>query len=160
VKSAELGRIRKFRLTKWRERLNEFSDDSEIKSLREEIGILRILLEEQMNTCTSTNELIMHSGRIGDLILKIEKLVSSCHRLDTSLGGMLDKSAAHQFSLEVVKIIQNELSTAIESIVTDTSEENINKILGEVVIDAIVRRLSDALTHLNKPDVGDDSQRT
>jgi hypothetical protein len=102
---AEKDRIRTYRLSKWRTRLDEFADDPKVKGLREEIGILRILLEETMNRCSDESDLILQSNRISDLIGRIEKVVSSCHRLEQSTGQLLDKTMALNFATQVVEII-------------------------------------------------------
>lgn len=98
-----------YRLTKWQARLDDKTGQSELKSLRDEIGILRVLMEETLNKCHSDMELILQSGRIADLAMKIEKLVSSCHKLEGSMGKLMDKSAILQFAAEIVEIISKEL---------------------------------------------------
>lgn len=99
-----------YRLTKWQARLDDKTGQSEIKSLRDEIGILRVIMEETLNKCTNQTELIIHSGRIADLAMKIEKLVASCHKLEGSMGKLMDKSAILQFASEIVEIISKELA--------------------------------------------------
>ncbi len=78
-------KLRNYRLQKYRERINEKADSDVIKSLREEIGILRMIMEEVINRCTDDTDLIIYSPKITDLALKIEKVVVSCHKLETSL---------------------------------------------------------------------------
>lgn len=94
-----------YRLSKWQLRVDEFAGHDKVKSLREEIGILRILLEETVNKCSDTVDLVLNSSKIADLVAKIEKLVVSCHRLESNLGLMLDKQAAMQLASEFVEII-------------------------------------------------------
>lgn len=96
---------RNYRLTKWQQRLNEFADHDKVKSLREEIGILRILLEETMAKCNDADDLMMYSGKITDVVMKIEKVVSSCHRLEASTGLLIDKTAILSLGSAVVEII-------------------------------------------------------
>lgn len=98
-----------YRLTRYQARLDDKTGQSEIKSLRDEIGILRIVMEETLNKCTSDMELMVQSGKISDLAIKIEKLVSSCHKLEGSMGKLMDKSAILQFAAEIVEIIGKEL---------------------------------------------------
>lgn len=97
--------LRNYRLSKWQDRIDQLADSSKVKSLREDIGILRMMLEETINKCNDEVELVMNSAKIADLVLKIEKLVTSCHRLESNLGLMLDKQAAMQLSGEIVNII-------------------------------------------------------
>lgn len=111
---------RNYRLTKWQARMEEFADSDKVKSLREEIGILRILLEENMNRCQSAMDIVLYSGKISDLVVKIEKLVASCHRLEQSTGLLLDKSAVINLSNTIITIIANNVKDdAILSVVSD-----------------------------------------
>ena len=119
--------LRNYRLAKWQSRLNEFADNSNIKSLREEIGILRIILEETINKCQDTEELIIYSGKIADNVIKIEKLVSSCHRLELSLGVLLDKTVVLQIA-----------DTIIETIGKYITDSNILDKIGNEIIVAIM----------------------
>lgn len=100
---------RNYKLDKWRSRLNEKADAEGIKSLRDEIGILRIVLEERLNKCNDAHDLILQSGPISDMIMKIEKVVSSCHKLEGSMGQLLDKQAILQFASKVITILGNHI---------------------------------------------------
>lgn len=102
---ARAKETRTYRLAQWQERVNEMADDPKAKGLREEIGILRMLLERTVLLCTDASTLMMMSNKISDLVIKIEKLVSSCHRLEASTGMMLDKSAAVHLAMMIVQII-------------------------------------------------------
>lgn len=99
--------LRLFRLGQWQGRADAFTDHPNIKSLREEISILRILLEERFVRCKSEMDLILQSGPISDLILKIEKVVTSCHKLEASMGEHIEKAQLLIFASEVVKIISD-----------------------------------------------------
>jgi len=94
-----------YRLQIWQERLEEFTTSSECNTLKNEVGILRLALEEILNKCTDSNHLLLYSQKISDLAVKIEKLISSSHRIEKSLGTLLDKSAALSFAGEVINII-------------------------------------------------------
>lgn len=100
--------VRNYRLTKWHAELQRHATAPEVKGLRDEIGILRMVLEERLNRCTDSTDILLHSGAIGDMVLKIEKLVSSCHKLEGLMGQLLDKQAILQFAGEVIDIIGEE----------------------------------------------------
>jgi hypothetical protein len=116
LQSQELTKIRNFRLTKWQAQLDAKTDSSVIKSLREEIGILRILLEERMNRCDDVTDLMLQSGPISDLVMKIERVVGSCHKLEGSMGQLLDKQALLNFASNVITIISEVLDGQDEAI--------------------------------------------
>jgi hypothetical protein len=116
--------LRNYRLTKWQSRVNDKADQDNIKNLREEIGIMRILMETVINACTDENDLMMASAKIADMVGKIDGLVKSCHKLEGSMGHLLDKQAILQFAGQVIGII----SKHIEDV------EVLNKIADEITL--------------------------
>ena len=126
--------IRNYQLDKFKGRLNRHAGSSGLKSLRDEIAILRMIMEERLNACRDATDLILNSGAISDLVLKIDKLVSSCHKLEGSMGQLLDKSAILQFAAEIIEIVGDEVQN-------------------EEVIEAIGNRIMKAVGH-----IGDESE--
>ena len=108
-------RLRNYRLAKWKNRVGEFADSPGIKSLRDEIGILRLMLENMLESCNDSMELILYSQRISDLVMKIEKLVVSCDKLENRMGLLLDKKTVLYLAQRYVEII-NEYVTEPETI--------------------------------------------
>jgi len=98
-----------YRLAKYRARLDEFNDSHNLKSLNEEIGILRMVLEEMLNHCDTPIGLISFAPQISDLAIKIEKLVTSCYKLEKSLSNYLDKTSIIQIAQEIVNIISTKI---------------------------------------------------
>ena len=109
LQSQELKSLNNFRLGKWQAYVEKHKDDPGIKSLRNEIGILRVIMEEQMMKCETSHDLIMMSGQISDLVMKIDRVVNSCHKLEGSMGQLLDKSALLQFASQIIEVISLEL---------------------------------------------------
>lgn len=105
VTSNETAKVRNYNFLRYRDRVNHFADSSGIKSLREEIGVLRMLLEDTINRCESDNDLMIYSSRIIELVSKIERVVISCHKLESAIGEMLDKSTIINISTQIVNII-------------------------------------------------------
>jgi hypothetical protein len=105
AESAERKRMRNYRLAKFKARVTELGDSDNITSLKDEVAILRMLIEERINRCNDSHELLLVSGPLSDLIMKCEKLVTSCHRLDSRLGNLLDRSKILQFAQVVIEII-------------------------------------------------------
>lgn len=103
--SKERLSIRQYRLAKWRDAVDHYAGHEKLKDLSEEVGILRVILEETLNKCNSSDELLMNSNRISDLILKIEKVVGTLHRLQQATGQLLDKTAALNFAMQIVNIV-------------------------------------------------------
>jgi hypothetical protein len=118
--NAQQDVARNYRLTKWQAQLERMGDNPSLKSLRDELAILRMLMEERLNLCKDSHDLILQSHVISDLATKIERLVLSCSKLDFQLGKMLDKSALVNFANEIISIIGEEVKdpAAIDSIAT------------------------------------------
>lgn len=127
VRAKEEEKKRIYRLQQYAERVGEIADHDQVKSLREEIGIARIVLEQLVNQCTDQMTIILHSSRIADLVTRIQKLVESCHRLEQSTGMLLDKAAA----LHLASVIVGIISKHVEE--TDTIDQ-----ISSEIVDAIV----------------------
>jgi len=111
IKKEEAKSIYNFRVDKYRLRINEIAKSSNIKSLREEIGVLRMLLEERMNSIgDDLGQLILQSGDLSEMVVKIDKLVNSCHNLESKLGVMIDKTTLLAITEQIVAIISSEIN--------------------------------------------------
>ena len=106
VQSEKKEKQRLYNLTKYRQRLNELdAPNQEVKNLREEIGISRIVLEEIVNNCRGPVDMLSNAPKISDLASKIGKLVTQCHNIDKSLGQYMDKNDIVQIAQEFVQVI-------------------------------------------------------
>ena len=121
--------LRNYRLLKFQARMGEFATSPDIKSLRDEIAILRMLLEETINKCRDSKDLILKSSVISDLIMKVDKTVTSCHKMEGSMGKLLDKSAILQFASEVINIISENV---VEEDVMAKISDDILKVVGRI----------------------------
>ena len=102
-------KLHAYRLGKWESRIRTHASSSNAKSLGAELGILRIMLEEQLEACTSTPELLLRSSAISDLVTKIEKLVLSVHKLDKDMGVTMDQTQAMNFGMSIVGILDRHI---------------------------------------------------
>jgi len=115
-------------VARWRRQLDEKKGSTEIKSLRDEIGLLRILLETRLNRCEDEHDLLLQSAAISDLIMKINMVVQACHKLESSMGHLLDKQAILQFAQVVINIISTsvtddaQINTIADSILAHVKE--------------------------------------
>ncbi len=123
IAAAERASLTNYRLTKWNAQLQRMSTNPGIKSLRDEIGILRMIMEEKLNQCGTPAELMLQSGPLSDLVMKITAVVKSCHSLEGSMKQLLDKQAILQFAGTVITIITNHIE----------DEEVIGKIAKEII---------------------------
>lgn len=103
-------RARLYRVEMWQRRLSEFNDSDQVKSLREEVGVLRILLEETMKRCREPNDLLQFSARIQSIAVDIQKLVTACDRLERNMGEMMDKPTTIKFAGKLIEIVSEEIT--------------------------------------------------
>jgi len=129
-RSVERKSLRNYRIGIYQARLERFADSDIIKSLREEIGLLRILVETRFASCKTDMDLMLQSGPIADLIMKVEKTVTSCHSMEDKLKQVLDKQALIQFAGEVVGIVGEALPDAPDKI--DTISNGILALIGRL----------------------------
>ena len=125
VASTKKQAMNNFKLNQYKQRAEDLSGSDKLASLSDEVALLRILIEERWNRCTTSSELLLSSGPLSDLITKSASLVERCHKLDTTLGNLLDKSKVMQFAQMIIEIISKN--------VTD-----------EEVLEAISREINDA----------------
>lgn len=142
VASTKAEAIRNYNLGKWRDRVNNFADNPQVKSLREEIGITRMVLEEYLLKCQEPNDLLIYSTRITQMIQQIQKLVEGCHKLEERTGKLLDKQSVIVVCDSIVKII----GTRIED------PDVLNLIAAEMVdVVAKIGGLNNVFEHADSP---------
>jgi len=97
--------LRMYRLAQWQTRVNQLADHDKIKSLRDEIAILRMLVENRIAHCSDSQDLLLQSGPLSDLLMKVEKVVSSCNRLESKLGDVLDAQRVRNLASAFMQMI-------------------------------------------------------
>lgn len=120
--------MKNYRLTKFRKRTEELCNSNNISSLRDEIAILRMIIEEKINACHDESHLLLMSGPLSDLIMKCGALVEKCQRLEYKLGNFLDRTKVTQFAQVCVEII----GSYVQEEDMDNVSEEILKALGEI----------------------------
>lgn len=107
IQSAEAQGVRNYRLTKWQGLLERHASSPQIKSLRDEVGILRMILEERLNQIEDAQGLLLQSHTISDMVSRIERAVVSCQKVETLTGQMLDKQDVAEFGSRIIAIIHS-----------------------------------------------------
>lgn len=92
-----------------RSRLAALREHNDVKSLRDEISIARMLLEDRFNLIQNDSDLLTACGALNSLLLTIERLVQSAHKLETNLGSLLAKPTLLSLGHELVTIVIEEL---------------------------------------------------
>jgi len=104
-KKNEKEQVRIYHLNRWRADLERHADNPGIKSLREEIGILRMVLETRLNSIHDVGDLMIHSNTINETVKSIEKLVVSCHKIEDKMGELIDKKALQHIATRIISAI-------------------------------------------------------
>jgi hypothetical protein len=115
--------LKNYRLSKFKQRTGELGSSPGITSLRDEIAVLRLLAEERLNACKDTNDLLLVSGPLSDLLIKITTVVDKCTGLELKLGNYLDRTKILNFSQTVVEIISRHIQ----------DEEKLEQISNEIL---------------------------
>ena len=103
--SAGKRALHDYRLGIWQRRAEEFIESTEVKNLRGEIGVLRLLLENIVNRCKDEDQLEMYSPKIADLAVKLSSLVTQCDRLEDKQGASLDRQKAIRFADKLALLV-------------------------------------------------------
>lgn len=119
-----------YRAAQWQARINGHANHVSLKTLNNEVGVLRILLEERLNQCKDTTELLMSSSSISELLDKIQRMVTSCQKLDKELGQMIDKAQALKLAQNFVKIISQFID---DPFILETIAEELTSNVDEVI---------------------------
>ncbi len=109
VEAKKQREMKNYRLAKFRSRAEELGNSEHITSLKDEVALLRMLIEERINSLKDTQELLLCSGPLSDLLMKVATVVEKCHKLDSKLGNLLDRSKVVQFAQIVVEIISSKI---------------------------------------------------
>ncbi len=112
IKNQRAEISRNYKLVKYADRVHNFATNPSVKSLREEIGVLRMLVEEHINQIQDPLSLVTKSGPISEMVAKIERLVRTCHQLEKESGIVLDKSKV----MEICDSVINATLNAVESL--------------------------------------------
>ncbi len=106
------------------------SELEEVRSLREEIHLVRSMIEMRLNLVDDEDRgaMLLAFSSVNTYMQTLEKLVSSCHRMEVSLGSLLTKAAIFSLGQEIVIILADELQGI------DNYEEIVDRISERVVV--------------------------
>ena len=107
-------------------KLARFAESEQIKSLRDEIALARMMVERHWNMIKNDNDFINRAPSINSLLLTIERLIKSSHSIEQSLKTLLGREHVIAFGQMVVQIVMDELQTLPNY---------------EVITDRIIRRV-------------------
>jgi hypothetical protein len=107
-------------------RLNRQAAVEEVRSLREEIHLARMMVETRLELIEENDkgDMLAAFSNVNTYLQTIEKLVSSCHRMEVSLGTLLSKASIFSLGQDIVNIVIDEVQhiDGYEAIVDKISE--------------------------------------
>jgi hypothetical protein len=98
--------IRMYQLAKWQVRINEMAEHPKIKSLGEEVGIIRMMLETKMNSLKDEKDLLMQASGIVNLTNSVRDLVRVWQHVEERSGQVLDRARMTLFVQELIRILE------------------------------------------------------
>jgi len=104
--------LRAYAKNKWAAAIKENANDSEIKSLREELGIARIMLDQILNRCKDSHDLLMFSAPIDNFLKTINLIQKTSHAIEKDLSEMIGPEALNEFAETLFSIIMDEIDDA------------------------------------------------
>jgi hypothetical protein len=117
-----------------RARLAELSEHESIKSLREEISLLRMLIERRFEAIRDDNDLQIAFAPLASAFQTVERLVKSCHQIEENLGSLLSKSTLLKLGQSLSTIIVEELeNVAGYEEIADRINERLIQVIAEAV---------------------------
>lgn len=92
-----------------RSRLAAFAEHDDIKSLRDEIALTRMMIETIWNSATTDIEKLAIFGRVNTHIQTLEKLVKTCNQIEERLGTLLAKPTLLRVGQQICQALVNRL---------------------------------------------------
>ena len=113
------------------------SQSDALKSLKGEIVLLRSLIESRLNMVQSEPELVAAMPALKDSFLAVEKLVASCHQMDTKLANLLDKQALISLAQDIIQIMDHHMRNIARD---DINVDAVIETVGQEIITAIASK--------------------
>lgn len=105
LRTAEQKSLRMYAAAQWQVKIGAQADHPKIKSLREEIGILRMTLDAKLDSIKDEHDLILNTQSLTTLVREIRETADKCNKIEMATGQMLDRSQALSFVQEIIGII-------------------------------------------------------
>ena len=140
LQAIENKSTRIYRLAKIQKRHSELSEHDRLKSLREEVGLLRLLIEEKVNAATDMTDLMIMAGPISDMVCKVQKLVESCERMEHRSDSVLDRTKVQNLASALMQCTADSINDFAD--VHDISDEDVS-VLIKAIADSFLKVLKD-----------------
>jgi hypothetical protein len=111
VNQAPARQLRKYMLATAEDQglLDRYTDDAELKSLREEIALTRVMIQNVVRAAKTEAEKINAYSRVNSYMLTLERLMKTGHSLDQSLGQLVGKADLLALGKQLYQIVIDRL---------------------------------------------------
>jgi len=109
---------RQYNVDKWKARIGEKTNTNSIYNLREDIGVVRVIMETTLNKCQTEDDLMLRAPAILDITSRIERLIMSSVKLEERLRNLLDVKQVAMFAEATINAVNEALNRL------DLSEED------------------------------------
>jgi hypothetical protein len=86
-------------------KLAHFADHEDLKSLRDEIGLVRMMIQATWNSAKTDVEKLQAYSKVNTFCLTLERLVKTCQTLDQSMGHLIAKPALLRLAQSICNIV-------------------------------------------------------
>lgn len=157
IASIEKKKTMSYELTRHRAAMERHKGSDEIKSLRAEIAITRMVLETIINKCEDQDDILMHSSKINELVKSVEKLVVSCSKLEITNNEMLGRDKIIIISQVMIAVISKYITDPVllETISNELMTGISNAINNET---AIIQEERPVVPHAEPFEIGFDEE--
>lgn len=90
-------------------KVKEIGEEKELLSLNREVALMKSLVEAKLNLITDEHSFAMNHAGVAGLLMNLDKLVTSCARLNDKLGMSMNAQQALAFSDDVLSCIAEEI---------------------------------------------------
>lgn len=133
-KNAKRRRERVYNVTKWKARIGQHANHNQVYNLREDLGVLRILLETQLEACNNELELMTRAPAISDLVMRIERLVPKAAKLEEHFRSLLDVNAVNNFA-----------DAVIDAVISEIDNFDLEPAQRDAILDRLADKIEDAM---------------
>ena len=109
--SNEADRLKGYRLQdpELRKRFDELSRDASLETVKQEVLLLRVLIEDRLNFCKNAAERASALQNLTSSLATIDKLLNSLERLQRAASITLDKPTLSRLSEKIITILLDNL---------------------------------------------------
>lgn len=94
---------------KYRTRYEQIGEHEALRSLRDEVAIAKMMLEETLNNIQNDSEFAASRSDLAHQLATVEKLVASMLKMETSLGTLISKPTLLKIAADMVRILLDKL---------------------------------------------------